>query len=79
MVIAGFESDDPTAGVFDSIERLGIGVHLRPVAPAILTVGGRDLRIHVEPVAMLEAEIAFVHGLETRPASQRDEQRREGL
>jgi riboflavin synthase len=68
MRVAGLELHDAAVRVVDAVERLPIGVRLRPAAPAVLPVPGRNPRVHVEPVAVLEAQVALVHGLEAGPA-----------
>lgn len=76
--VARLERDDPAPRIFDVIEGLVVAVAHGPVAPAMLPVRCRDPAVHVQPVAMLEPEVAFVDGFEAGAAREgRNERERE--
>lgn len=62
-------------GVFEPVPCLPVGVELGPFTPALATLRERNAGFFVEPITMLEADLAFVDGLiasATGPARQRE-------
>lgn len=75
MNITGFEVTQPTLRVLEPIARLPVAVDLEPLLPAGVAVARCDLRIEIEPIAVLEANTTLVDRLYARAATQRQARR----
>src|SRR5690606_2800803 len=76
--LSGGDLASPAAGVLQPIAGLSVGVALLPILPARLAVRRGDLRIQIQPVAVLEPDVALVNGLHARTTArgERDDGRR---
>lgn len=72
--ITAVDALDAAVGVLEAIARLTVAVPLLPGFPARFAVGRRDGWIEVEPIAMLEANAAFMEHLHARSTAH-DERR----
>lgn len=67
--VSARERTHAPARVLLPITRLAVRVPIQPGRPTSLAVGGRDVSLQIEAIAMLEAHATFVNGLNARAAA----------